>query len=238
MQESCKENSVFSNNSFCVGVLLSLAVCHTLLVPDLHSSDLLSMGVSCGFALFAVCCAHARRASDAGSAFSFRHVSEVCVHQYAMYTIYLRTLLEQKLEMILPRIYKRSILLKSQKMYLQIPDDFECGTTLWGKKCLEKQLIKIRMGRIDFFFLLRQCILESSSTLCPVQLSFPERSGFKSNDGWWVPVASCGVCSEVKCIDRGQEFTAFCLSLRSYSTISQGKIRLDTSHADLVSHYR
>lgn len=152
MQESCKENSVFSNNSFCVGVLLSLAVCHTLLVPDLHSSDLLSMGVSCGFALFAVCCAHARRASDAGSAFSFRRVSEVCVHQYAMYTIYLRTLLEQKLEMILPRIYKRSILLKSQKMYLQIPDDFECGTTLWGKKCLEKQLIKIRMGRIDFFF--------------------------------------------------------------------------------------
>lgn len=61
-------------------------------------------------------------------------------------------LLKQKLEMILPRIYKKNILLKSQKLYLRIPDDIGYGTAVWGKKGLEKQLIKIQTGRTDFFF--------------------------------------------------------------------------------------
>lgn len=107
-----------------------------------------------------------------------------------------------------------------------------------GKKCLETQLIKIlnQNKRLQKSALhLRK--LRSPS---PVQLSFPERSGFKTSDGWWVPVASCGVCSEVKCGDGRYEFTYCLLSfLKTHTgTVSQAQIRLATSNADPVSYYR
>lgn len=104
---------MFHDTNFCDGVLLSLAIHYKLLLPGLKLLDLLNMGVWCTFAQFAPCCAHAVITTDAGSAFFFQSVYEVCTHQYAMSTIYLRMLLKQKLEMTLPRIYKRKNVLKS-----------------------------------------------------------------------------------------------------------------------------
>lgn len=91
------------------------------------------MGVLCSFALFAVCCVHASRATDAGCALSLQHVSEACTHQYAMCTVQLRMPLEQKLEMTLPRIYTESVLLKSKEKNVFIDSRYWMWTALWGR---------------------------------------------------------------------------------------------------------
>lgn len=105
------------------------------------------------------------------------------------------------------------------------------------KKCLETQLIKIlnQNKRLQKSAL----HLRKLRSPCSVQLSFPERSGFKTSDGWWVPVTSCGVCSEVKCVDGRYEFTYCLLSfLKTHRYSFREQIRLATSNADTVSYYR